>query len=145
MNNLFNDSGVTYNPESGLIISSNLFIFIIIIIAVSTFYGLIAKSFKIRTEFSDMFVIGLINIFLIYFTTNIKYINGDPVIVCLLFGILAIVLRPVITYLGWTLESVILVSNTSLLVFSIVRNHLIINDLYNKLSFFKTLVDTIRN
>ncbi len=127
--NLLSD-GFSYNPTSGLVISGNLLTFLFCLLAVSIVFGLFAKPLKINSEMSDVVLIGIAFIVVCISTAKTKFINGDVVTVAMLFNVVSVIFGKFLRYAGLNSEAVILGTSATVLVFNVVKNQFIINDVY---------------
>lgn len=125
--------GFQYNPTSGLLIGGNLLTFLICLLIVGILFGILAKPLKLQTEFSDIITIGILYAIACISTAKISYIHGDMTIVSMLFNVVSILANRVMKFLGLDGQSVILVTSLTVLLFNIVKNEFIINDIYTKL------------
>lgn len=127
--NLLSD-GFSYNPTSGLVISGNLLTFLFCLLAVSIVFGLFAKPLKINSEMSDVVLIGIAFIVVCISTAKTRFINGDVVTVAMLFNVVSVIFGKFLRYAGLNSEAVILGTSATVLVFNVVKNQFIINDVY---------------
>lgn len=127
--NLLSD-GFSYNPSSGLVISGNLLTFLFCLLGVSIVFGLFARPLKIQSEMSDVVLVGIGFIVVCISTAKTKFINGDVVTVAMLFNVISVIFGKYLRYAGLNSEAVILGTSATVLVFNIVRNQFIMNDVY---------------
>jgi len=127
--NLLSD-GFSYNPSSGLVISGNLLTFLFCLLGVSIVFGLFARPLRIQSEMSDVVLVGIGFIVVCISTAKTKFINGDVVTVAMLFNVVSVIFGKYLRYAGLNSEAVILGTSATVLVFNIVRNQFIMNDVY---------------
>ena len=127
--NLLSD-GFSYNPSSGLVISGNLLTFLFCLLGVSIVFGLFARPLRIQSEMSDVVLVGIGFIVVCISTAKTKFINGDVVTVAMLFNVISVIFGKYLRYAGLNSEAVILGTSATVLVFNIVRNQFIMNDVY---------------
>ncbi len=127
--NLLSD-GFSYNPSSGLVISGNLLTFLFCLLGVSIVFGLFARPLRIQSEMSDVVLVGIGFIVVCISTAKTKFINGDVVTVAMLFNVISVIFGKYLKYAGLNSEAVILGTSATVLVFNIVRNQFIMNDVY---------------
>lgn len=138
--NLTLNDGFRYDPTSGILIGGNLLTFLLCLVIVGVIFAILAKPLKLATEFSDIITIGLLYAIACLATAKVKYIHGDMTIVSMLFNIISILANRVMRTLGLDSQSVILVTSFAVLLFNMVKNEFIINDIYTKLTQLKIIV-----
>jgi len=130
----------SYNPETGISIYPNLVTFGFIMLLVAVILGSIGRRVSFEIETSDMIAVAIFYIVMILVTVNVPYVNGDPIIVALLLNVISVLLKRVIERMGIFVSSVTLLTNSSLLLFYLVKQQMFIDSIWLKIELLKSII-----
>ena len=130
----------SYNPETGISIYPNLVTFGFIMLLVAVVLGSIGRRVSFEIETSDMIAVAIFYIVMILVTVNVPYVNGDPIIVALLLNVISVLLKRVIERMGIFVSSVTLLTNSSLLLFYLIKQQMFIDSIWLKIELLKSII-----
>lgn len=142
----FNNSltdGFKYDPNSGILIGGNLLTFLICLLIVGILFAILAKPLKLNTEFSDVAIVGILFAAVCIMTRNIPYIRGDLITVSILFNILSIFLRRILKSLGIDTDTVIIVTNFTMMLYILIKNEFTFWNILYVLRNFRIVVQLL--